>query len=119
LDSETIFHSIKMESIIQQCGDKMIQDFFETETDMTPEEWIEESILMCFLDVTVQWWEDLARNPTEDDIQEMMDYLNNKDFLLKMETLQSTDINDVLYAYGKYKAKEYRENWITQINNNA
>jgi len=98
-----------MEAIIQQIGDQFIQNFAE---EFTPEEWIDESIKACFKDCSIQWWEDLQMELTDEYINEMKDYIENYPPLeLHLDYLDG----ELLYTYGFYKAKQYRSNWIESI----
>jgi hypothetical protein len=108
-----------MEAIIQQYGDEMAQEFTN---DMTPEEWIDESIKGYFWDCSVIWWEELNLE-IDDYRQEMKDYLQNKESReirldLSFSALSQED-GQMIYNYGYYKGKEYRDIWVDSIKNNS
>jgi len=112
-----------MESIIQQYGDEMAQEFTN---DMTPEEWIDESIKAYFWDVTIVWWGELGIDLTNEFRQEMQDYLENKEnkesnldfeYIAEYISLSQED-GQMIYNYGYYKGKEYRDMWVDSIKNN-
>ena len=107
-----------MDAIIQANG----KEFIEAYLDLTPQEdeeeppeiWIDDHIESTFIHPDLDWWGSDASplgmddEPTAEHFKEMTEYLTNNNFPEIKE-------NDVLYNYGYYKAKEYRDDWVNQL----